>query len=81
MEGTTANKAYQAGDVQTDDVVQGGDTIDNSYATSGNEAVPVLKDEAPVEQPNDARNPESDQALGTLFFPLLLLRGVDTRGE
>lgn len=38
--------------------------VDNSYATAGNEPVPVLKDEAPVEQPNDRRNPDSDAALG-----------------
>jgi len=64
MEGTTANKEYKAGNVETDDIPQGGDTIDNSYATDTNEAVPVLKDEQPVEQPNDQRNPDSDEALG-----------------
>lgn len=65
----TANKEYKAADnVETDDVPQGGDTIDNSYATKGSDAIPVVKDEAPVEQPNDARNPDSDGALGT---PLL----------
>ena len=64
MDGTTADKAFVDDKPETDDVVQGGDTIDNSYATGKTDAVPVLKDEQPVEQPNDQRNPDSDQALG-----------------
>ncbi|KAK5202460.1 hypothetical protein LTR41_011789 [Exophiala xenobiotica] len=31
--------------------------------TDALKVVPVVKDEVPVEQPNDARNPDSDQAL------------------
>ena len=40
-------------------------TLDNFYANiSGrNGPVPVVKDETPVEQPNNARNPDSDAAL------------------
>jgi hypothetical protein len=30
------------------------------------EVVPVLKDEDPVEQPNDAEDPDSDETLGML---------------
>ena len=52
----------------------GGDTIDNSYASSKNEPVPVLKDEEPVEQPNDAIDPDSDKALGKLISLNLLPR-------
>jgi aspartate-semialdehyde dehydrogenase len=61
---TNANSEFNKQDTETDDVVQGGDTIDNSYATGRNEPVPVVKDEVPVEQPNDKRNPDSDAALG-----------------
>jgi hypothetical protein len=56
---------YNKQDTTTDDIPQGGDTIDNSYVTgSGQNQIPVLKDETPVEQPNDLRNPDSDKALG-----------------
>lgn len=54
----------------TMDIPQGGDTVDNSYASSKNEPVAVLKDEEPVEQPNDAIDPDSDKMLGKLG-PLL----------
>lgn len=61
---TNANSEFKNQDTETDDVVQGGDTVDNSYASGDNEPVTVLKDEEPVEQPNDRRNPDSDEALG-----------------
>ena len=73
----------------TMDIPQGGDTVDNSYASSKNEPVPVLKDEEPVEQPNDAMDPDSDKMLGKLS-PILshslekaiarLFDGLDMRG-
>ncbi len=64
---SNANDEYNKQDTTTDDIPQGGDTIDNSYASrTGQTSVPVLKDETPVEQPNDARDPDSDRALGTL---------------
>ena len=66
---TTAMDEFQNQDSETMDVPQGGDTIDNSYASSKDEPVPVLKDSEPVEQPNDERNPDSDEALGK-FLPL-----------
>jgi hypothetical protein len=61
---TNANSEFNNQNIETDDVVQGGDTVDNSYASGGNEPVAVMKDEEPVEQPNDRRNPDSDEALG-----------------
>jgi hypothetical protein len=61
---TNADLEFDKQNTETDDIVQGGDTVDNSYASSRNEPVPVLKDEVPVEQPNDTRNPDSDKALG-----------------
>lgn len=61
---TNANAEFDKQNTDTDDIPQGGDTVDNSYVTSDS-AVPVVKDEVPVEQPNDARNPDSDEALGT----------------
>ena len=75
---TNANSEFSNQNTETDDVVQGGDTVDNSYASRGNEPVPVMKDEQPVEQPNDRRNPDSDEALGKCYvwihqpFPSLL---------
>jgi len=60
---TNANSEFVNQNTETDDVVQGGDTVDNSYATGSNEPVAVMKDEEPVEQPNDRRNPDSDEAL------------------
>jgi len=60
---TNALSEFNNQNTETDDIVQGGDTVDNSYASSRNEPVPVLKDEDPVEQPNDQRNPDSDAAL------------------
>jgi hypothetical protein len=60
---TNANAEFDKQNTDTDDIPQGGDTVDNSYATSDRK-VPVVKDEVPVEQPNDARNPDSDKALG-----------------
>jgi hypothetical protein len=64
---TNADAAFDKQDTDTDDIPQGGDTVDNSYATN-DKVVPVVKDEVPVEQPNDARNPDSDEALGTLIL-------------
>lgn len=61
---TNANSEFDKQNTDSDDVVQGGDTVDNSYASGGNEPLPVVKDEVPVEQPNDRRNPDSDAALG-----------------
>ena len=61
---SNAQEEFDKQDTATDDIPQGGDTVDNSYATSGKDAVPVMKDETPVEQPNDSRNPDSDEALG-----------------
>ena len=61
---TNADSEFNQQNTETADVVQGGDTVDNSYASGGNEPVPVLKDEVPVEQPNETHNPDSDEALG-----------------
>jgi len=61
---TNANAEFNKQNTDTDDIPQGGDTVDNSYASRpGQKQVPVVKDETPVEQPNDARNPDSDEAL------------------
>jgi hypothetical protein len=65
---TNALSKYDKADTTTDDIPQGGDTVDNSYATRKTEPVPVLTDETPVEQPNDARDPDSDKALGEYLY-------------
>jgi hypothetical protein len=60
---TNATAEFDKQNTTTDDIPQGGDTVDNSYSTS-DKVVPVIDDEVPVEQPNDQRNPDSDEALG-----------------
>jgi hypothetical protein len=55
---STANKEYAQLDTTTDDIPQGADTVDNTYSTrAGQRHVPVVKDETPVEQPNDKGQP------------------------
>lgn len=74
---TNANQEFSKQDTTTDDIPQGGDTVDNSYASRpGQISIPVLRDETPVEQPNDAHNPDSDQALST--YIQLLARSLLT---
>jgi hypothetical protein len=69
---STANDEYVNQDTVTDDIPQGGDTIDNSYASrTGQSTIPVVKDERPVEQPNDEGNPDSDERLGMYLEPVL----------
>jgi hypothetical protein len=71
---TNANAEFNKQDTTTDDIPQGGDTVDNSYASRPDQKqVPVLKDETPVEQPNDAWNPDSDEALGKHIIMLSLI--------
>jgi len=60
---TNAASEFKDQNTKTDDIVQGGDTVDNSYASGDNEPVAVLKDEEPVEQPNNKFNPDSNEAL------------------
>ena len=62
---TNAHSEFDKVDTETGDIPQGGDTVDNSYATGGGDssAIPVVKDETPIEQPSG--NPDSDAALGT----------------
>ncbi|KEF55892.1 uncharacterized protein A1O9_07472 [Exophiala aquamarina CBS 119918] len=68
---TNANTEFNKQYTDTDDIPQGGDTVDNSYTSRPDQKqVPVLKDETPVEQPNDARNPDSDEALGKHIYIL-----------
>jgi hypothetical protein len=60
----SANDEFRAQDTNTDDVVQGSDTIDNDYASrTGQSEIPVVKDETAIEQPLGS-DPGSDQALG-----------------
>jgi len=68
---TNAASEFKDQNTETDDIVQGGDTVDNSYASGDKEPVAVLKDEEPVEQPNDKLNPDSDEALGKYSVPLI----------
>ncbi|KAJ9652371.1 hypothetical protein H2198_008375 [Neophaeococcomyces mojaviensis] len=82
---SNANQEFNKQDTTTDDIPQGGDTIDNSYASrSGQTTVPVVKDETPVEQPNDKRNPDSDAALeqdeAEAIDKSNILKGGRTRG-
>ena len=61
---THANSEFNNQNTETDDTVQGADTVDDSYVSGNNEPVPVIKDETPVEQPKDRHNPDSDEVLG-----------------
>jgi len=62
---SNANAEYDKQDTDTnDDRPEGGDTVDNSYATStGQKHIPVITDETPVEQPNLQGDPDSDETL------------------
>jgi len=60
---TNANSEFSNQNTETDDIPQGGDTVDDSYVSTDDGPLPVVKDETPVEQPNDARDPDSDKAL------------------
>jgi hypothetical protein len=76
--GFTMSNAHGEYDKQdtttTDDRPQGGDTVDDTYASRPDQKhIPVIKDETPVEQPNDALNPDSDEGLGTLSAVSLTL--------
>jgi hypothetical protein len=54
-----------------DDLPEGSDTVDNTYATGPNQTeVPVLKDETPVERQSDEVDPDSDEVLGMLHSTL-----------
>ena len=47
-----------------------GDAVDNSYTSrTGQYQIPVQKDEKPVEDPINPATADSDEQLGTLFFP------------
>lgn len=55
-----------------------GQVNDPSYKTRGNEAVPVVDDDAPVDDPMKPGSADSDRQLGTftlfcfLFYPLFI---------
>ncbi len=69
---SNANAEFDKQKTETDDIPQGGDTIDNSYVSRGGQShIPVVKDEMPVEQPNDRMNPDSDEMLGASPVPIL----------
>jgi hypothetical protein len=50
-----ANVEFDKQNTETDDVPQGGDTVEDSYATNDRE-VPEVENELPLEQPDDAQN-------------------------
>ena len=83
---SNANQEFSNQDTVTEDIPQGSDTIDNSYVSrSGQTSVPVVKDEMPVEQPNDRVNPDSDEMLGMSlslhfhFSSVMLIEGLFLR--
>jgi len=82
---SNADEEFDKQNTVTDDIPQGGDTIDNSYAgRSDGLPVPVVKDETPVEQPNDEIAPDSDKALerdeAEAIDKSNVLKGGRTRG-
>lgn len=66
---TNANQEFSNANTATnDDLPEGSDTTDDSYASRLDKTpVPVIPDETSVEQPNDAKNPNSKETLG--MFP------------
>jgi hypothetical protein len=63
---TNANQEPRnANSITNDDLPEGSDAADDSYASHPDETpVPVIPDEALIEQPNLATNPDSDEKLG-----------------
>ncbi len=62
------DKYEQQNDVTSGDVPSGVE-VDNDYASrTGQNQIPVQKDEAPVEDPIDPATADTDQALGELFL-------------
>ena len=71
---SSADAAYEEqNDIPQSSDVPMGDSTDNSYASrTGQSTIPVLKDEAGVEDPIDAGTADSDETLGMLHYPHLL---------
>lgn len=68
MSAPSADDQYE----QQNDVVGGdvpaGDSMDNDYASrTGQSAIPVQKDDKPVEDPIDPATADTDATLGMLF--------------
>jgi hypothetical protein len=66
---SNVGREYDKQDSTTSDDLPGGsDAVDDTYATGPNQTkVPVLKDEDPVELPNDEVAPDSDEVFGMLY--------------
>jgi len=66
----SADDTYEQQNDATGGHVPAGDAVDNDYASrTGQSAIPVQKDEKPVEDPIDPATADSDQTLGTSSGP------------
>lgn len=66
---TNTNQEFSNANTLTDDLTEGSDTIDNSFASRpGPTPVPIVGDETPIEQPNDDINPDSREMLGMSYI-------------
>ena len=65
----SADDAYEQKNDATGGDVPAGDAVDNDYASrTGQSAIPVQKDEKPVEDPIDPATADSDKTLGMSIF-------------
>jgi len=69
----SADDTYEQRNDATGGDVPAGGAVDNDYASrTGQSAIPVQKDEQPVEDPIDPATADSDQTLGTSLGPLII---------
>lgn len=68
---SNARADYEEEETTACDFPEGSNTIDDRYvAPSDREGIPVIPDEAPVEQPTEEVDPDSDEMLGTIQIPV-----------
>ena len=68
---SSADDQYEQKNDLTGGDVPAGDVKDNSYASrTGQNQIPVQKDEAPVEDPIDPATADSDKMLGMIFHTM-----------
>ncbi len=78
----SADDAYEQKNDATGGDVPAGDSVDNDYVSrTGQSAIPVQKDEKPVEDPIDPATADSDKTLGmySLKSPVLPLNPPSRR--
>jgi hypothetical protein len=80
----SADDKYEQENDMTSGDVPAGDPTDNDYVSrTGQSEIPVVKDDAPVEEPMDTADRDSDETLRMFyyvpFFKILMLYDVTRR--